>query len=84
MHDPDIPVGGLPVSDELAAMFDREFEEIRGLLRADEPYPAGRPTVQPNTTLAVAAYAATTGGDADRLRAAISDAFWIEGRDIGD
>jgi hypothetical protein len=60
VHDPDVPPGGLPVVGELAGMFDRELDEIRGLLRFDEPYPARRPTVQPNTTLAVAGYSTAT------------------------
>jgi hypothetical protein len=84
VHDPDVPVGGLQITDELAMMFDCEFEAFRGLLCADDPYPSGRPIEQPNKTLAVAAYATTTGGNADRMRAAIFDTSWIEGRYIGD
>src|SRR5450759_4166612 len=65
VHDPDVPIQGEPVLGELAALFDREFEEIRGLLRNGESYEATPPTVQPNTTLAVAGFSAMTGGDAD-------------------
>lgn len=32
VHDPDVPMQGEPVLGELAALFDRELEEIRGLL----------------------------------------------------
>jgi 2-hydroxychromene-2-carboxylate isomerase len=84
VHDTDVPPEGLPVSGELAETFDRELEEIRGLLRVGESYPATRPTVQPNTTLAVAGYSTVTGVDADRLRAAVFDALWVKGLDIGD
>lgn len=84
MHDPDAPPGGLPVVGELAGMFDRELDEIRGLLRVDEPYPARRPTVQPNTTLAVAGYSTATGLGASRLRVTLFDAFWGNGLDLGD
>ena len=84
MHDTDVPPEGLPVSGELAETFDRELEEIRGLLRVGESYPATRPTVQPNTTLAVAGYSTVTDVDAGRLRAAVFDALWVKGLDIGD
>jgi hypothetical protein len=47
VHNPDVPSGGLPVVGELAGMFDRELDEIRGLLRVDESYPARRPMVPP-------------------------------------
>lgn len=84
VHDPGVPVNGVPVVGELAEMFDRELEEIRGLLGPGESFPAVRPTVQPNTTLAVAGYSATTSADADRLRERLFDAFWVESLDIGD
>jgi 2-hydroxychromene-2-carboxylate isomerase len=84
VHDTDVPPEGLPVSGELAETFDRELEEIRDLLRVGESYPATRPTVQPNTTLAVAGYSTVTGVAADRLRVAVFDAFWVKGLDIGD
>ena len=84
VHDTDVPPEGLAVSGELAETFDRKLVEIRDLLRVGESYPATRPTVQPNTTLAVAGYSTVTGVDADRLRAAVFDALWIKGLDIGD
>jgi hypothetical protein len=34
VHDTDVPPEGLTVSRELAETFDRELEEIRGLLSA--------------------------------------------------
>jgi hypothetical protein len=74
----------VPVVGELAERFDRELEQIRGLLRPGESFPAVRPTVQPNTTFAVAGYSATTGADADRLRERLFDAFWAESLEIGD
>jgi len=84
VHDPDIPIQGEPVLGELAALFDRELEEIRGLLRGEETYEATPPAVQPNTTLAVAGFSAMTGDDADRLRARLFDALWVRHLDIGD
>ena len=84
VHDPDVPIQGVPVVGELATLFDREFEEIRGLLRNGESYEATPPTVQPNTTLAVAGFSTMTGGDANRLRAQLFDALWVQGLDIGD
>jgi predicted DsbA family dithiol-disulfide isomerase len=32
----------------------------------------------------VAGYSTVTGVDADRLRAAVFDTFWVKGLDIGD
>ncbi len=83
VHDPAVPDDGIPVVDELAEMFDRELEEIRGLLRPGEPYPARRPPVQPNTTAAVAGFYALQGEQADSLRAVLFDAYWVDGEDIG-
>ena len=84
VHDPGVPRTGLPVSGDLAEMLDRELDQIGGLLRSGESYPAKRPALQPNTTLAVAGYSATAGGDAARIRAVLFDAFWVKGLDIGD
>jgi hypothetical protein len=84
VHDPGVPLGGLPVIGELAGMLDRELNEIRGLLPVGEPYPARRPRVQPNTTLAVAGYSAATGVGTSRLRVTLFDAFWVKGLDLGD
>ena len=84
VHDPDVPMQGEPVLGELAALFDRELEEIRGLLRGEEAYEATPPAVQPNTTLAVAGFSATTGDDSDRLRARLFDALWVRHLDISD
>jgi hypothetical protein len=69
---------------DLAELFDRELDEIRGLLRGEEAYEATPPAVQPNTTLAVAGFSATAGDDADRLRARLFDALWVQDLDIGD
>jgi hypothetical protein len=65
-------------------MLDRELDEIRGLLQVGESYPATRPTLQPNTTLAVAGYSTAASADADRLRLALFEAFWVKGIDLGD
>lgn len=88
VHDTEVPAGGLPVTGELADMFDRELEEISGLLAPGEDYPARRPSVQPDTMAAVAAYAARSDAgrqeETDALRAALFEALWVDGRDIGD
>lgn len=84
VHDPGVPAVGVAVTGDLAEMFDREFDEIRALLRPDEPYMLSRPTVQPNTTLAVAGYSTVAAADVDPLRRALFDALWVEGLDIGD
>ena len=84
VHDPDVPIHGEPVLGELAALFDRELEEIRSLLRGEETFLATPPAVQPNTTLAVAGFPAMTGDNADRLRTRLFDAFWVRHLDIGD
>jgi len=84
VHDRDVPPRGVPVSGELAEMFDRELDQIRTLLRSDESFSVSRPSVQPNTTLAVAGYSAVPANDAHRLRRAIFGAFWLKDLDIGD
>lgn len=85
VHDPAVPRSGLPVTGDLEQMFDRELAEIRGLLKPGEAYPAKRPARQPDTTPAVAAYAAAAAADkAGRIRRGVYDAFWAEGLDIGD
>lgn len=84
VHDPTVPGGGLPVTGELAQMFDRELAQIRGLLKPGEAYPAKRPARQPDTTPAVAAYSAAPADDVGRIRRALYKAFWADGLDIGD
>jgi|SRR5947209_5248225 len=84
VHDPDVPPEGVPVEGELADSIDRELEEIGGLLAPGEEYGFRRPPVQPNTTAAVAGYTAAPAGQADALRAALFDAYWVEGADIGN
>lgn len=84
VHDPTVPPAGLPVTGELAQMFDRELAQIRGLLKPGEGYPARRPERQPDTTPAVAAYSAAPADDANQIRRAIYHALWADGLDIGD
>ena len=84
VHDPDVPAAGTPVSGELADTLDAELREIRGLLAPGEVFPAKRPAVQPNTTLAVAGYSAAEPDQADRLRQGLFSAYWAEGQDIGE
>jgi 2-hydroxychromene-2-carboxylate isomerase len=84
VHDPDIALEGELVVGELAALLDRELAEIRDLLRSGETYDVKIPLVQPNTTLAVAGFCTTTGNTANRVRAKLFDALWVQGVDIGD
>lgn len=84
VHDPDVPAAGTPVSSGLADTLDAELREIRGLLAPGEGFPAKRPAVQPNTTLAVAGYSAAAPDQADRLRQELFSAYWAEGQDIGE
>jgi 2-hydroxychromene-2-carboxylate isomerase len=84
VHDPAVAAEGEQTSDEVAALLDRELEEIRGLLAPGEPYPARRPAVQVNTTAAAAGYSALDGPNSDRLRAALFETFWVDGLNIGD
>jgi predicted DsbA family dithiol-disulfide isomerase len=84
VHDATVPRAGLPVTGQLAQMFDRELAQIRGLLKPGEAYPARRPARQPDTTPAVAAYSAAPADEGDRIRRAVYDAFWAQGLDIGD
>jgi predicted DsbA family dithiol-disulfide isomerase len=84
VHDPDIPLQGEPVIGEVAALLDREFAEIRDLLRSGETYEVRMPIVQPNTTLAVAGFSATTSNTVNRLRVKLFDALWVQGFDISD
>jgi hypothetical protein len=84
VHDPDVPAGGVAVGGELAEMFDRELGEIRALLAPGERYPARRPSVQSNTTQAVAGYAVAPNDHKRRLRSELFSAFWVDGDDIGE
>jgi 2-hydroxychromene-2-carboxylate isomerase len=83
VHEPAVPPDGQQVSGELADLLDRELEEIRGLLAPGERYPARRPAVQASTAAAVAGYSALDGPEADRLRGALFEAFWVDGLNIG-
>jgi 2-hydroxychromene-2-carboxylate isomerase len=84
VRHPAVAHEGGRTSGELAALLDRELEEIRGLLAPGEPYPARRPAVQASTTAAVAGYSALDGPKSNRLRAALFGAFWVDGLNIGD
>lgn len=83
-HDPDIPPGGRPVTGELAQAYQREVEEVTGLLLPHEHLDLRVPAVQPNTAAAVTAFAAAAGGRADELRRELFQALWADGRNIGD
>lgn len=83
-HDPSISVPSNAAVGDLGAMLDREVAEVRSLLQPGEVFPIERPTVQPNTARAVAAYAAAGVTDRNRLRHSLFAALWFEGLDTGD
>lgn len=84
VHEAEAPTGERVVTGKLADVLDKELAEIQGMLAPGEPYPARRPAVQPDTTAAVAGYSSVVGPEADRLRAALFEAFWVDGLNIGD
>jgi predicted DsbA family dithiol-disulfide isomerase len=84
VHDSDIPLQGSLVVGELAALLEREFAEIRDLLRSGETYEVRMPLVLPNTSLAVTGFSTAASRTADRLRVKLFDALWVQGFDIGD
>jgi hypothetical protein len=83
-HDLSIPAPSEPVEGDLATRLEREVSEVRGLLQAGERFPIVRPPVHPNSSAAVAAFAATPPAVAGVLRRSLFAALWFEGRDIGE
>jgi hypothetical protein len=83
-HDPTIPRPSEPVEGEVLAMLDREVAQVRGLVVPGETFPIERPPVHPNTSMAVAAYAASPAAARRDLRRRLFAALWFEGRDTGD
>jgi hypothetical protein len=81
-HAPDIPPAGIEVTGELASELERELEQIRGLLGADEPDRLTLPARQPNTSLATAAYAGTPTADRPTMRDRLFAAHWSDGADL--
>ena len=86
VHAPDIPAEGAPVDEKSAVALDEELKDVRGLLSRGEPFAAKRPTVQSNTTAAVAGYCSLppVGADADALRSELFEAYWVRGADLGN
>lgn len=83
-HAPDIPPTGIELTGELASELQRELEQIRGLMSADEPDRLTLPARQPNTRLATAAFAATPTPDRPAMRDRLFAAHWSEGADLTD
>ncbi|MGH8911078.1 MAG: DsbA family protein [Acidimicrobiia bacterium] len=82
-HLPDQPLAGVVVEAGLATKYEREVEQIRSLLMPTEDFPLKVPSVQPNTGLAIAAFAAAAPDDRALVRQRVFEAFWFEGADIG-
>ena len=83
-HDPAIPAPSRPVVGPLAEMLQQEVDEVPRLIRSGEGVPIAVPPVQPNTRLAVTAFAAVSGGRRHAIRRQLFEALWFGGRDIGD
>lgn len=83
-HDRAIAVPTPPLDDEVAAMFDRELEQVRGLLADGETLEATRPPGRPNTRAATERFAGEPEGARPQTRRALFRAYWRDGRDLAD
>ena len=83
-HDPTIPAMGDQVTDDQAAGFERELDDIRGLLTADEPDRLRPPATRSNTRRATAVYAATPAREQRALRQRLFAAYWEQGLNLSD
>ncbi len=83
-HDVTIPVPSRPVDGQLADLLQREVDEVRNLIRPCEGLPIAVPPIQPNTTLAVSAFAAVNKDRRHAVRRQLFETLWFGGRDIGD
>ena len=81
VHD-SVPVAGLPVEGRRADELDREVADVAR--RGGDGFVIHRPGRYPDTTVAVATYAAAEGAEADRIRRVLFRAYWVDGLDIGD
>lgn len=83
-HDHSIPDDGIPVTGEVAAEFERELAEIRGMLAPGERDPLRLPTRRLNTRRAIEAYAAAPPEGRAELRERLFAAYWEKDQDISD
>lgn len=83
-HDPAIPAGGVEMTGEVAAEFERELAEIRDMLGPDERDPLRLPSRRLNTRRAIEAYAATPPEQRPEMRETLFAAYWEDDRDISD
>ncbi len=83
-HDTAIPRPSEPVEGDALAMLEREVAQVRSLVIPGETFPIAPPPVHPNTSMAVATYAATPPAARCDLRRRLFAALWFEGRDTGD
>jgi hypothetical protein len=82
-HAPSIPMAGWTVAGEVAEQLVREVQEVIALA-TDTSLPLRLPSVLPNTSAAVLAFAGTEPTDAPGVRQRTFAALWAHDRDIGD
>lgn len=75
-HDPDIPRAGQPVDAEARADFERELDQVRGLLVEGEADRLRVPDRRANTHLATVGFAATAEHLRPKLREQLFECYW--------
>ncbi|MCB1246535.1 MAG: DsbA family protein [Acidimicrobiia bacterium] len=83
-HDPGIPERGEPVTGDIRDMFERELEQLTGLLRQGERNPLRLPSLRVNTRRATEAYASVDPAGRAGVREQIFRSYWEDDRDISD
>lgn len=84
VHDPSIAVGGEVVTPSRHDDFERELDQVRGLLRAGEPDRLRVPRMRANTRLATESYAASGSDERSEVRERLFAAYWSAGLDVND
>jgi len=83
-HDTTIPPVGEFIPDYRRRDFERELDQIRGLLEAGEPDRLRLPERRANTRIASEAYAAAPLAMRAALREKLFSAYWVDGADLAD
>jgi hypothetical protein len=79
----DRPIGPGP-EERPSGNLQFEITAVESWLERDETLRISAPGTRPDTSLAAAALAAARDEDASAVRRRLYDAYWVEGRDIGD